>query len=147
MNITCKVADESCPRRLTICCGVCEHLHTCDDSCDCHDFEKCPDAEIITEDLVAFKSAVPDTIQKITTLIRMKKEVEDQEKLLKQKLVEAMEAHGIKSFETDQIKMVYVAPTTRSTIDSNRLKKDHPDIVEQYTKISDVSASVRVTVK
>jgi hypothetical protein len=40
-----------------------------------------------------------------------------------------------------------VAPTTKTTIDSTKLKKEHPDIAEQYTKVSNVSASVRITVK
>jgi hypothetical protein len=43
--------------------------------------------------------------------------------------------------------MTYVAPTTRTTIDSTKLKKDHPEIAEQYSKTSNVSASVRVTLK
>jgi hypothetical protein len=40
-----------------------------------------------------------------------------------------------------------VAPTTRSTLDTKLLKKDHLAIYEQYRKQSDVSASVRVTLK
>ena len=42
---------------------------------------------------------------------------------------------------------MYVAPTTRTTIDSKKLKADHPDIAEAYSKTSNVSASVRITVK
>lgn len=84
---------------------------------------------------------------KITELVVEKKRIEDQEKQLKKLLVEAMEKYGVKSFENDVIKFVYVAPTTRSTIDSTRLKKDHPDIAERYSKTSPVSASVRITVK
>ena len=151
MKTICKVvAEGTCPRGLNICCGTCDHVVNCMESCDAHtryDYQNCPDAEVITDELTAFNTAVPDTIGKIASLIRLKKELEDQEKQLKQKLVEAMEAYGVKSFENDLIKMTYVAPTTRSTIDSARLKKDHPDIVEQYTKVSDVAASVRVTLK
>lgn len=149
MKINCKVPGAHCPENLTLCCGTCG-IPGCKFKCDgecVSNPETCPDAEIITDELTSFQSAVPETIQKITTLIRLKKEMDEQEKQLKQKLVEAMEAYGIKSFENDQIKMTYVAPTTRNTLDSAKLKKDHPDIVEQYTKTSDVSASVRVTVK
>mgnify|MGYP007102645490 FL=1 len=45
------------------------------------------------------------------------------------------------------LKVVYVAPTTKTTIDSKALKKDKPDIYEQYRKTSNVKASVRITVK
>ena len=154
MIIKCKVADgENCPKGLNICCGTCEDMSTCRDVCTSPnavgvcDPKDCDDAEIITDELTAFNTAVPETIGKITSLIKLKKQLEDQEKQLKQKLVEAMETYGVKIFENDLIKMTYVAPTTRSTIDSARLKKDHPAIAEQYSKVSDVAASVRVTLK
>ena len=150
MKVICKVPDAECPEGLKICCGTCEHSDTCGKCCEevfkgTH--STCTEAEYVTGELTQFESAVPDTIKMITNVIQMKKDLDEQEKELKQKLVEAMEAYGVKSFENDQIKMTYVAPTTRSTIDSTRLKKDHPDIVEQYSKTSNVSASVRVTVK
>lgn len=154
MKVICKIADgENCPKGLNICCGTCEDMNTCKDVCTSHhavgtaDPKDCDDAEIITDELTTFNTAVPEAISKITTLMKLKKQLDEQEKLLKQQLVEAMETYGVKIFENEQIKMTYVAPTTRSTLDSARLKKDHPDIAEQYTKISSVSASVRVTVK
>lgn len=148
MNIKCKIEDAECPRGLHICCGICPDVDTCTMPCGKRkQHDVCPDAEVITNELTQFQSAVPDVIGKITELMQMKKQVDEEEKALKQKLVEAMEAYGVKSFENEFIKMTYVAPTTRSTIDSTRLKKDHPDIAEQYSKTSNVSASVRVTVK
>lgn len=150
MPITCRLITESgnvpCPHNLDVCCGVCDHRNTCHCVCDDADNPaQCPDA--VNTEVVPFASAVPDTIQKIADLVRVKKELEAQEKNLKLELVKAMEAFNVKVFENDLIKMVYVAPTTRATIDSARLKKDHPDIVKQYTKTSDVSASVRVALK
>jgi hypothetical protein len=149
MTIRCKVVETAeCPHELEICCGTCGFRGNCGNACPiCHDPEGCPNADIITDELTAFKSAVPETIKKITTLIKLKKQMDEQEKQLKEQLVKAMETYGIKVFENDLIKMTYVAPTTRSTIDSTRLKKEHPDIVAEYSKVSDVSASVRVTLK
>lgn len=150
MSIKCKVATGNCPQDLDICCATCGFKANCGNCCDSQtmmDHLNCADAEVITGELTAFQSAVPETIGKITQLMKIKKQMDEQEKMLKQKLVEAMEIYGVKSFETDLIKMVYVAPTTRSTVDGARLKKDYPDIVEQYTKTSPVSASVRVTLK
>lgn len=150
MKVICKIEGAECPKGLNICCGTCEDKETCNNCCEealMGKHSTCTEAETVTNEMMQFESAVPDTIKKITTLIQMKKELDEQEKQLKQKLVEAMEMYSVKSFENDQIKMTYVAPTTRSTIDSTRLKKDHPDIVKQYSKTSNVSASVRVTVK
>lgn len=149
MIVSCKVADGNCPHGLNICCGCCEYVSHCDERCQdesMSDFENCPEAEVITAP-AQFQNTVPEAIQKITTLVNMKNQLEAQEKELKKQLVKAMEECGIKSFENEHIKMTYVAPTTRNTIDSAKLKKDHPDIAEQYTKVSNVSASVRVTVK
>lgn len=147
MIVKCKLVDPECPKGLDICCGTCEDRGTCGTCCNCHDHQNCPDAEVIPDDLVLFQSTVPDAIRDITDLIKLKKQLDDREKELKAKLAKAMETFGIKSFENDLIKMTYTAPTTRSSIDSTRLKKDHPDIAEQYAKVSAVSASVRVSLK
>lgn len=42
------------------------------------------------------------------------------------------------------IKLTYVSPTTRTTIDSKKLKEEEPELAKKFTKISAVSASVRV---
>lgn len=150
MKIKCKNATGNCPQDLDICCATCGFKANCGNCCDSQtmdDHQTCPDAEVITVELTAFQSAVPDTIKKITDLLKLKKQMDEQEKQLKQKLVEAMEIYGVKSFETDLIKLTYVAPTTRSSIDGTRLKKDHPDIAEQYTKTSNVAAYAKVELK
>lgn len=150
MKVICTIPDADCPRGLNICCGTCEHRENCINRCDftfTHTHEHCSDARVLTDDLVQFESAVPDTLQKITSLLQMKKQMDEQEKQLKQELLKAMEAHGVKSFETDLIKMTYVAPTTKTTLDGAKLKLEHPDIVEQYSKTSNVAASIRIIVK
>lgn len=150
MAITCKIAGGSCPMALTICCATCGFKANCGNCCDSISMkipEKCIEAEVSAPDIVAFQSAVPGTLQKITSLFEAKKQIDEQEKLLKAELLKAMEMYGIKSFENDHIKMTYVAPTTRTTIDTKRLKKDHPDIMEEYGKTLNVSASVRVALK
>ena len=143
--IKCKLAMEenaTCQR----CCYYCNFRHACNDECeDC--VENCEEAVGEETGLDVMNSAVPDVLRAITDITVQKKKLEEQEKLMKKKLQEAMEQHGIKSFENADVKFLYVAPTTRTTIDSAKLKKDHPDIAEQYSKTSNVSASVRITVK
>ena len=150
MRVLCRgSAVETCPKNLNICCYTCEDRKTCDASCvaEVDDYETCNKAEVITGELTQFESAAPEAIQQITNIVVTMKQLEKQEKTLKEQLVKAMETYGVKSFENDHIKMTYVAPTTRSAIDTTRLKKDHPDLVKEYTKVSNVSASVRITVK
>lgn len=149
MKIKCKIENAECPNDLDICCGTCGFKDNCGNRCEAcgGDIQNCPDAEVITDELTQFRHSVPGVIQKITDLIQQKKELEDQEKKLTAELLKAMEAFGVKSFESDLIKMTYVAPSTRSGLDSAKLKKDHPDIVAQYTKVSDVAAFVKVELK
>lgn len=83
----------------------------------------------------------------IQDLDEKKKSIEMQEKALKEKLKTVMEAQGVKSFENERLKITYVAAFERETIDSTRLKKELPDIAEQYKKKSKTAASVRITLK
>lgn len=98
-------------------------------------------------DLQVMQNTLPDVIQTITDIARQKKALDEKEKVMKESLREAMERTGIKMFESPDLKFVYVAPTTRTSIDSAKLKKKYPEIAEECSKTSEVSASVRVTLK
>ena len=142
--VKCKIAIES-HAKCQNCCFFCDKKYTCADACDEME-EKCEE-QVEETDLQVIQSAVPDVLKSITDIVVQKKKLEEQEKLMKKKLLQAMEQHGVKSFENAKVKFMYVAPTTRTTIDSKKLKADHPDIAEAYSKTSNVSASVRITVK
>lgn len=49
-----------------------------------------------------------------------------------------------KSIIVGGVKVTYVSPTTRSTIDSKKLKEEEPELVKKYTKNTNVKASVRL---
>jgi hypothetical protein len=149
MKIICKIPDAVCPQGLNICCGICENK--CDDCCPTvirgEDHILCSNAEPVTDAMMAFQTSVPEAINIITEINLQKKKLDEQEKLMRQKLLEAMETYGIKKFENEHIAFTYVAPTTKITIDSTKLKKKYPDIAEECSKVSNVSASVRISVK
>lgn len=140
----CKVATKE--YKCTNCCFFCDKKESCEDACQEIE-EKCEEQFEEETDLQIIQSAVPDVLKSITDITVQKKKLEEQEKLMKKKLLQAMEEHGVKSFENAKVKFMYVAPTKRTTIDSKKLKADHPDIAEAYSKTSNVSASVRITVK
>lgn len=83
----------------------------------------------------------------IKQIEEQKKAAEAQAVELRSAIMQAMEDNGLPTFETDRIKLTYVAPTTRTAIDSTRLKKEMPEIAEKYTKTSQVKASLRITLK
>ena len=66
-------------------------------------------------------------------------------KELKQAMLQAMEQQGIKSFENDDIRITYIAETTRKTVDTKALKEQ--DLYDKFTKESKVKANVRLEFK
>ena len=66
---------------------------------------------------------------------------------LKEQIKTAMEENGTKKFENDYIAITYVAPTTRNTVDSTKLKEEFTDVYNQCLKTSDVKSSVRIKTK
>lgn len=143
----CKIAMEKTPVcGKDICCCRCPDNQECVDAC--HDDPKeCPECVPMETELQVMQSAVPEAIRIITDITIQKQKLEEQEKLMRKKLIEAMETFGVKKFENAQVAFTYVAPTTRTSIDSTKLKKKYPAIAEECSKVSNVSASVKITVK
>ena len=100
-----------------------------------------------TTDIALFQTKAMAVMREIAELDRMKKQLEAKDKVVRQELQEAMDKYGVKKFENDILKITYVEPTTRTSIDSARLKKELPAIAEKYSKISQVKGSVRIEVK
>lgn len=42
-------------------------------------------------------------------------------------------------------KLTYVSPSTRTTIDSKKLKEEEPELAKKYSKTSLVSATIKIT--
>ena len=77
---------------------------------------------------------------------RQVKAITDKQKELKQRILDEMESKGILTIKSPELTISYVAPTTRETFDSKTFRKDHPDLYDDYVKISHVGASVRMKV-
>lgn len=128
-----------------ICCLECENYDVCDYSCNITDINSCNDYE--TTKVVTLEHKVPEVIKVITDITLQKKALEEQEKVMREKLQAAMEECGVKSFDNECIRVTYIAPTTRTSVDTTKLKKEHPEIAEAYKKVSNVKASVKIEVK
>ena len=150
--IKCKIADDSTCGK-TCCCLECEEKGTCQDVCTFISSETitisqdCENAVVEGGEMVAFKEKTLSIIQTIADIASKKKELEDQDKKMREQLEAAMEQFDIKSFENDLVKITYTEPTTRISVDSAKLKKNYPDIYTECCKTSDVKGSVRITVK
>jgi len=147
----------ACPKDIgTTCCVDCQHKETCDEVCSMSprkdDPEYCKDSILVEDDqagtdLVAFKEQSAAIFKAIASIVTAKKDLEEQEKKLKEQIKSAMEIHNVKSFTNDAIKLTYIASTTTTTVDSKKLKDKHPAIYEECTKTSPKSAYVKIEVK
>ena len=77
----------------------------------------------------------------------MKKQGEAMMAEVREGIMEAMEKNGIKQFKNDFVTITYIAPSTRTTIDSALLKKEMPEVATKYSKTSLTKASLRITLK
>lgn len=75
------------------------------------------------------------------------KRAEETQKEVYNAILKAMEEQGVKTYETDTMKITYVAPTTRVTLDTTRLKKENPLVAKAYEKETETKASLRITLK
>lgn len=88
-------------------------------------------------------------IESIKSFEKEKKEIEELEKKLKEKLLEAMENNGIDKWVSpdDTLKIAYTPENEISTFDTASFKKDHLDLYVNYLKTSPRKASIRITIK
>lgn len=89
----------------------------------------------------------PEISDKIADFEKKIKKLKEQEDLLKQSILEEMEAKGIVKIENDDLLINYIAPTDRETFDSKKLREDNPDLYDEYIKITKVKSSIRIKVK
>lgn len=63
----------------------------------------------------------------------------------KEKLIELHETQSFpKNVVIGGVKLTYVSPSTRNSIDSKKLKEEEPEIAKKFTKTSNVGATVRI---
>lgn len=91
--------------------------------------------------------ALEEVEQTIKYYENMKKEAEIKAQEMREAIIKAMEENGLKSFENDRIKLTYIAPSERVSIDTTRLKNENPTIYLEYQKKTKVKASLRITLK
>jgi len=83
-----------------------------------------------------------DFIKDYKNFQKIKLEMDLKEKEFKEALKEAMESIGKTEILLNGFSATYRKGTTKTTIDSKRLKAEMPEIAEKYSKISEVSSSV-----
>lgn len=89
--------------------------------------------------------ALVAALETIAEIKRQADEAEARCQELKDKLKEAMESAGIKSWDTGIFKATVKAASTRKTFDSKKFQADHPDMYQEYIKESETKSSIIIT--
>ncbi len=88
-----------------------------------------------------------ETSKKIAEFETLIKQLKEREDALKKAIKEEMEDKGIIKLETDNLLISYVAPTDKETLDTKKLRKENPDVYDDYVKLSPVKSSIRIKVR
>ncbi len=87
------------------------------------------------------------TMDEIKEIEKLSKALKERQDKVRAELQKVMEDNNIIKFESDEIVVNYIAPTTRESFDSKQLKADNPDLYDLYVKLSPVKASIKIKVK
>lgn len=83
----------------------------------------------------------------IQAIEKKKKEAEDNALAVREIILAAMKAQGIKSYTNDFLRLTYVAPFEEETIDSKKLREELPEVAERYSKSTQVKESIRIKLR
>ena len=126
-------------------------LHKIDD-CEIEKLFACEAiGEIYTQKDLMFES---DKLEKLKNaeenIIKLEQQLKQYkliEKQMKTELIESMEKQNIKNYDNGKLRITYVAPSRRTIIDTTRLKNERPEVAEEYKKVCEIEASVRITLR
>lgn len=148
--LKCKIStDAECGK--DCCCYDCADAKNCEYKCPTFEelgekvLEECEELE--KTEVVTLDQKVPQAIRAMTDMITQQKALEQQISDMREVIKAAMEQYDVKSFENDAVKITYIAATERVSVDTTKLKKEHPEIAEAYKKVSPVKATVKIEVK
>lgn len=89
---------------------------------------------------------VPEIIEQFKNFKKQKDEMDLKEKQFKQELKDQMEKLGIKKFIINGLSAVIKDGSTKTTLDTKKLKEELPDIYNEYSKTSEVASSITLTI-
>lgn len=99
----------------------------------------------MTDEIIVREQA--QLIGQIKACETQKKELEAQEKIMREKLLEAMTEYDVWDLEVDGLKVTRIPESTRDTFDSKAFKADYPELYDPYVKSSVIKQSLRIKVQ
>ena len=95
----------------------------------------------------AFPDYITENEQSLYWLGKRIKALSDEYDAIKSEVLQKMIENKDKSFDTGNILITVVAPSTRETFDSKRFKAEHEDLYGEYIKTSTTKESLKLTLR
>ena len=90
-----------------------------------------------------------EDLEELMQEIKVKKEelkvLEDKVGKIQDILYDTMGKEGVKTVDRGKLKITYVAPSTRTSVDSKKLQEKEPEIYKKYVKTTTVAGSIKIT--
>lgn len=90
---------------------------------------------------------IRDNEMLLTSLARRIKALTDEYDSIKAQVLEQMLKHKDKSFDTGNLLITVMKPSTRESFDSKKFKEEHSDLYNQYIKTSQTKESLKLTLR
>lgn len=98
-----------------------------------------------------FNSAALDVMRNIATLATQKKDIEAQDKAMRDELLSLCEEYGVESIDNEYVKITKVKGSSSVSIDLKKLESKEPELygelLEDYPKKTERKAYLRITAK
>ena len=90
-----------------------------------------------------------EELEELMREIKVKKEelkvLEDKVGKIQDILYDTMGKEGVKTVDRNKLKITYVAPSTRVSVDSKKLKEKEPEIYKKYVNTTTVKGRIEIT--
>lgn len=115
--------------------------------CEKYDLPFIPTSTELPSEIKQELLKLKDAMMVVSSIKEQLKVAEMAEKALKEHILSVMEDRKENILECEGVKITYVAPTIRESIDKDALQENYPDIYKRYIKIVNVSPTIRVSLK
>lgn len=88
-----------------------------------------------------------DLEEYISSLQAEIKQLQNHQEELKTAIMDAMKKADLKSIDNEKVKITYIAPSTRKSIDTTLLKEKYPEIAEELTKETSTKEGLKITIR
>lgn len=90
---------------------------------------------------------VKDAVTTIVTIENEIKRLKECQDVYRERILKTMEDDNIVKIDIPELTIIRKEATTRETLDSKRLRAEHPDLYDEYVNLSNVKGSITIKLK